>query len=187
MRTLAGILMAAVALPVAAHAQMGTSKSGMIAVAAFKGFDRNGDGGLSRTELNGRGKEKGSDVLFALLEADGDGKLSLKEFAGAGSGPLLGRFDAYDADKNGYITRREFPNFVDPRLVAALDRNHDAKVSLSETRPAFAGSRVMTAKAEPERRKAAPAPARGQSWCWVTGFGDDQWIVEGPASFDGCR
>lgn len=182
------LMVMALAFPAMAQAHMGTSKSGMSAVATFKGLDRNGDNGLSRAELNARGKEKGSDALFALMDADGDGKLSLKEFTGAGSGPLLGRFDAYDADKNGFIVRREFPNFVDPRLVAALDRNRDAKVSLSEIRPVFAGSRVMTAKAEPQRsrRKAVPQP-HGQSWCWVTGFGDDQWIIEGPASFDGCR
>ncbi|MBC7953449.1 MAG: EF-hand domain-containing protein [Rhodospirillaceae bacterium] len=188
MRIPASLFAAVLALPVAAHAQMGTSKPGMAAVATFKGFDRNGDGGLSRAELNARGKEKGSDALFVLMDGDGDGRLSLKEFTGAGSGPLLGRFDAYDVDKNGYIVRREFPNFVDPRLVAALDRNRDRRISLAEIRPAFGGSRVMTAKAEaePARRKAAPPPQR-QSWCWVTGFGDAQWIVEGPVTFDGCR
>lgn len=189
MRTPLCLVLLALAFPVVAHAQMGSSKSGMSAVATFKGLDRNGDGGLSRDELNRRGKEKGGNALFALLDADGDAKLSLKEFTGAGSGALLGRFDAYDADKNGFVARREFPNFVDPRLVAALDRDRDGALSLGEIRPAFAGSGVTTtAKAEVQapRRKAVPqSPA--MSRCWVTGFGDDQWIIEGPVSFDGCR
>ncbi|MBC7908707.1 MAG: EF-hand domain-containing protein [Rhodospirillaceae bacterium] len=180
-------VMAVLAFPVAVQAQMGTSKSGMAAVAMFKGFDRNGDAGLSRAELDGRGREKGSDALFALMDADSDGKLSLKEFTGSGSGPLLGRFDAYDVDKNGYVARREFPNFVDPRLAAALDRNRDGRVSLAEFRPAFAGSRVVQVRAQPERRKAVRPERQGQVWCWVTGFGSDQWTIEAPVTFNGCR
>ena len=189
MRTLSYlVVMAALAFPAAAYAQTGTSKSGMAAVATFKAFDRNGDAGLSRAEMNARGREKGSHALFALMDADGDGRLSLKEFTGSGSGPLLGRFDAYDVDKNGYVAQREFPNFVDPRLASALDRNRDGRVSLAEFRPAFAGSRVLAAKAEqePARRKAQPQ-LRGQSWCWVTGFGSDQWTIEAPVTFNGCR
>lgn len=181
------VVMAALAFPVAAQAHMGRSTSGIAAVATFKGLDRNGDAGLSQAELNKRGREKGSNALFALLDGDSDGRLSLKEFTGAGSGPLLGRFDAYDVDKNGYIVRREFPNFVDPRLVTALDRNRDGKVALAEIRPAFAGSRIEQARAEPMRRKAVRPERQGQSWCWVTGFGSDQWTIEAPVTFDGCR
>lgn len=181
------VVMAALTLPAAVYAHTGTSKSGMMAVATFKTFDRNGDAGLSRAEMNVRGREKGSDALFVMMDADGDGKLSLKEFTGAGSGPLLGRFDAYDVDKNGYVARREFPNFVDPRLVAALDRDRDGLVALAEIRPAFAGSRVVPVKAGPERRKAVKPQAERQSWCWITGFGSDQWTIEAPVTFDGCR
>lgn len=188
MRTMSCLVMLALlALPAAALAQMGSSKSGMVAVATFKSLDRDGDAGLSRSELLARGREKGAKALFTLLDADSDGRLSLKEFNGSGSGPLLGRFDAYDANKDGFVARWEFPNYVDPRLVAALDRNRDNRVALGEIRPAFAGSKAVAAKAEPVRRKAVQSRPQTQPWCWITGFGSDQWTIEVPVSADGCR
>ncbi len=181
------MVLAALALPAAAPAQMGTSKSGIAARAEFNRLDSNGDGGLTANEMLSRGREKGGEAVFALLDGDGDGRLSLKEFSGAPSGAMIGRFDAYDADKNGFVTRKEFPAKLDPLLMTALDRDGDGKVALAEIRPAFAGTRTARAQTAPPTRKTPAAPERQPAGCWVTGFGDNKWIIEGPVTFDGCR
>lgn len=188
------LVLAALALPAAAHAKLeptynGPSKTGRAALASFNGLDRDHDRGLTLDELRGRGRQKGADALFALLDGDGDGRLSLKEFAGAGNGALIGRFDAYDANKDGFIARREFPNIVDPLLFAALDRDHDGRLSLSEVRPAFAGSRVAE-DSTPQPRKPPRAKAPNpDAWCWIPvfGSGEHQWELQAPVIWGRCR
>lgn len=182
-------VVAALVLPAAAHAQVAPSQRGRAALASFNQLDRDGDGGLTLAELRARGKEKAADLLFALLDADGDGRISVKEL-GAVNGALLARFDAYDVNKDGFVTRREFPNYVDPLLVAALDRNRDGRLSLAELRPAFAGSRTAAAQPvaahKPARTK--PADHTGQPTCWITGFGrHHQWTFEAPVTSQPCR
>merc|ERR1719336_1125785 len=55
--------------------------------AAFKRFDRNGDGALSKDELSSAMKSSGDsysdievDAIFSLGDVDGDGEITLEEF-----------------------------------------------------------------------------------------------------------
>lgn len=180
------VLLAAIALPVPLAAQLPPSQQGRAALARFQDFDRNGDRALDRTELQARGRAKGAGTLFALLDADGDGRLSVKEVEGSGGGGRLGRFEAYDADKDGFVTAREFPNFPDPLLMAALDRDGDGRLALGELRPAFAGFRPRVATVEPEPDKARRAEP-GRTWCWVPAIGDDGWGLEAVVVWGKCR
>lgn len=175
-------------LPGTASAQLAPSQGGRAALASFNRLDRDGDHALTLAELRKLGRERGAEALFAMLDADGDGRLSVKEL-GAANGALFARFDAYDVNKDGVVTRREFPNFVDPLLVAALDRDHDGRLSLAEIRPAFAGRRATTVPiaASPQTRPKPPAQAEARPWCWVTGFGKHNWTIEAPVTMQGCR
>ena len=47
-------------------------------------------------------------MMFALMDADGDGKLSLQEFQAAQERI----FKAMDADKDGFVTLQEMQNFM---------------------------------------------------------------------------
>lgn len=177
---------ALVVVPAAALAQLPPSKSGQAALAAFNSLDRDDDRALTLAELRARGREKGAEMLFVMLDANGNGRLEVKEL-GVASGAVLARFDAYDVDKNGYVSVREFPNFVDPVLVEALDRDGDGRLALSELRSSFAGARPRAepvAEGRRDRRAAKPAPP---VWCYVTGFGNNKWVIEAPVVWDRCR
>jgi Ca2+-binding EF-hand superfamily protein len=187
MRSVIGLaVVAALTLPATAHARLEPSTGGRAALAAFNRLDHDGDRGLTRGELLSMGRQKGADALFAMLDANGDGRIAIREF-GAANGALLARFDAYDANRDGFVTRREFPNFVDPRLVAALDRNGDGRLSLAEIRPAFAGARERVAPPVEVRKARVPVTPRPQPYCWVTGFGRDRWTLEAPVTSSACR
>lgn len=185
---LLAMVAAGLVLPVAAQAQLAPSQTGRAAQGTFNRLDRDGDRALTLAEFRALGREKGAAALFVLLDADGDGRLSVKEL-GAPSGALFARFDAYDVNKDGFVARREFPNFVDPLLLVALDRNHDGRVALAELRPAFAGRRAdpVPAAAERPARAKPKNQAPGQSWCWITGFGSDRWTIEAPVMWGPCR
>lgn len=183
---LSTLLVAAVfTLPAATHAALAPSESGRAAFARFKAIDTDGDRILSRVELSRLGRERGADALFALLDADRDGALSVAEVAAAG-GPGLARFQAYDADRDGTVTRREFPRFADPLLLAALDGNRDGGLELRDLRPEFAGWRPAPSEAPKAERadRREPLPL-----CWVPNFGGgDDWMIEMPVvvSRSGC-
>ncbi|MGE5514738.1 MAG: EF-hand domain-containing protein [Bacteroidota bacterium] len=179
-------VVAALVLPATAGAQLAPSQGGCAALAAFNRLDRDGDHAVTLAELRRLGRDRGADRLFVLLDADGDGRISVKEL-GAANGALLARFDAYDANKDGFVSRHEFPNFVDPLLVAALDRNHDGRLSLAELRPTFAGARAATPLAPMTRQARAQTKPQPQSWCWVTGFGSHDWTIEAPVVWGNCR
>lgn len=176
----------ALVLPATATAQVAPSQRGRAALASFNHLDRDGDRALTLAELRLRGREKGADALFALMDGDGDGRLAVKEL-GAHTGALLARFDAYDANKDGFVARREFPTFVDPLLLTALDRNRDRRVSLAEIRPALAGIRAKTIPVAAQRPERAKAQQQRQPYCWIPGFGDGDWIIEAPVMWDRCR
>jgi hypothetical protein len=148
-----------------ARAAMPPSPVERAALARFNRLD--GDGGLSRRELARLGSVHAADQLFALLDPQGDGRITLASIAQRGNAALLARFRAYDADKRGVVTRRDFPNYVDPALFAALDTNHDGRLSLAELRPEFAGSHAREnppPPPPPPERHPAPRPGRP---CWT--------------------
>lgn len=177
-------VVAALVFPAAAQAQLAPSSTGRAALASFNRLDADRDHALTLAELRMHGREKAAEALFALLDADGDGRLSLKELGA--NGAMLARFEAYDANKDGFVARREFPNFVDPLLVTALDRNRDGRLSLAELRPAFAGARAMQPAPAVKSVRARTA-AKPPAWCWITGFGSDQWTIEAPVMWQRCR
>lgn len=47
-------------------------------------------------------------MMFALMDANGDGKLSLQEYQAAQERI----FKAMDADKDGFVTLQEMQNFI---------------------------------------------------------------------------
>lgn len=181
------LVAAALTLPAAALAAQAPSESGRAAFARFKALDTDGDRVLGRAELARLGRERSADALFALLDADGDRRLSVKEVEAAG-GPGLARFQAYDANRDGVVTRQEFPSFADPLLLAALDGDGDGGLELRDLRPEFAGWRP----AAPDQAPEAARPARDEPPppCWVPNFGGgDDWMIEVPVvvSPAGCR
>ena len=71
---------------------------------------------------------------------------------------------------------------------AVLVCDRDGRVDLAEFRPAFAGSRAAAAKVAPDQpRKVARAEEKRRPYCWVTGFGDNEWTLEAPVAWDNCR
>jgi Ca2+-binding EF-hand superfamily protein len=188
------VLMAAAILPASAFAkiepsvQAGTLQSGnRAAYARFKALDYDHDGGLTWGELQSRGRQYGADTLFLLLDADGDGRISLKEIAGRNEGARLARFDAYDVDKNGVVTRREFPAFLDRYLFEALDADHDGRLSLAELRPAFAGAPAQRRPPPVQEARHHPAEPPRLPLCWVPMPGRGQVRMVAPVAAGACR
>ncbi|MGE0605838.1 MAG: EF-hand domain-containing protein [Pirellulales bacterium] len=81
----------------------------------FADIDKNGDGSIDKEEIQqlvqlmaarqGGGNGQGGQFLERLKQADkdGDGKLSKEE----APGPLQGRFEEFDANKDGFIDQQE--------------------------------------------------------------------------------
>lgn len=189
MRSKLPIIVAVLALPVTAHASLPPSDTGRAAFAAFNSFDADLDRALSQGELLVRGHQPAMDALFVMLDQNGDGRLSLQEMQGRG-GAQISRLDAYDANRDGYVTRQEFPNRLDPYLFTALDRTGDGRIELADIRPSFAGWRAQP-RPEPRRaetvtaRREVPPPTR--TYCWVPVIGADGWQIEGPVVWEPCR
>jgi Ca2+-binding EF-hand superfamily protein len=108
---------------------------------AFWNLDRDGDGSLVQAEFvasrgNDKAVKKATD-LFAILDADHDGKLTLQEFT---KRPPQARFCEYDVDGDGRLSVKEFQAVELPgasesraqRMLSALDRDGDGKLSLEE-------------------------------------------------------
>jgi Ca2+-binding EF-hand superfamily protein len=192
MKILPALMLLAPALLLAApgQAKIPPSDLGRAALGRFQSLDSNHDGRLSWDELNGRGRAYGADTLFVLLDANGDGRLDLKEIQGKGdeAGARVARFDAYDVNKDGYVTRQEFPAFVDRRLFDALDANHDGAVSLAELRPAFAAPpRHAAPPPVREARHHHPPAKAGQPVCWIPSFNSGRVEMEMPVTSHHCR
>lgn len=188
MRTKLALIVASLVLPVTAWAALPPSETGRAAFAAFKSLDTNMDRMLDRDELLARGHGAAMNALFVMLDSSGDGRISLEEMQGRGSGALISRLDAYDVNKDGYVTRQEFPDRFDPYLFRALDRTGDGRVQLADIRPSFAGWR---AEAPGERTQTAQVrretPPATRTWCWVPVIGADGWQIEGPVVWGRCR
>lgn len=133
---------------------------------AFNRFDTDGDGVLSVAELRKMLTtiQASGKVLYKLperelrrrldaVDRDGDGVLSPEEFCALAASiedaepvdwPRVIGFAEFDADGNGYLTKREFGNFVrakgnkalSPTEVTKLfqkyDTNDDGKLDLAE-------------------------------------------------------
>ncbi len=72
-------------------------------------------GGMMRGEMMGGGFGRGGimgpmmmRMIFSLMDADGDGKISLQEFQAAHERI----FKAMDANKDGYVTLEEMQDFI---------------------------------------------------------------------------
>lgn len=108
----------------------------------LKAMDKNNDGKVSRDEFTGPAPR------FDRIDADGDGYLTLQEVrqfaaraaaASPGQGAFA-RFDAIDKNKDGKISREEFPGPA--KRFDRLDADHDGSLTRAElhaaasTRPA---------------------------------------------------
>ncbi|MCL7031804.1 hypothetical protein MKW94_005725 [Papaver nudicaule] len=101
-------------------------------VEAFKLIDKDGDGRITRSELEsvlqrvgGAGEPPNKDevmTIFSVIDTDGDGFITLEEFTAISSAfePAVGSelrdvFDFFDTDKNGNISAEELGVFPEKR------------------------------------------------------------------------
>ena len=93
-------------------------------------FDSNGDGAISRGEI-----EQVRDERFAAFDANGDSALSLAEFEGLWLDFMRERmvdgFQRFDADGDGLITAAEIDRPLD-RAMQWMDRNEDGVIDRSD-------------------------------------------------------
>jgi Ca2+-binding EF-hand superfamily protein len=95
-----------------------------------------------------------ASVRFLILDLNGDGYLSLSEAAGIGD--VVERFDRADADRDGYLSAREFDRLERMRVRTVTTRRERVRTSVA--RDARAAEREEAASAE-----AAPSAAAGAS------------------------
>lgn len=99
---------------------------------AFYRADHNRDGSLSRGEFLG-GEDPNEDDdredAFWNLDNNRDNRIAFSEWHGT-----RGRFDALDANRDGYITLAELRGTTDapPDLFTSVDRNRDGSVTKDE-------------------------------------------------------
>ena len=102
----------------------------LAAMEVFSAIDANGDNRLSQAEI-----DKVRNDRHAAYDLNGDGNLSLDEFAGLWqetTRPLTVRaFQILDADGDAVITRAEYDRLL-ANIVELLDRNRDGSLSMSD-------------------------------------------------------
>ena len=121
--------------------------------ARFKEADKNGDGKVSKDEWPGRPEG------FARVDKDGDGAISPQEFeaamrfmaamgggGGGGEKPMM-RFERFDANKDGKLSREEFKG--DDATFKGLDADGDGFLTPQEFEKA-AGKRPGKGPGEPD-------------------------------------
>ena len=106
---------------------------GQLAVSAmevFEGIDADGDGRLTQAEI-----DKVRSDRHAAHDANGDGNLSLEEFAGLWhetTRPLTVRaFQMLDTDGDAVVTRAEYDRPL-AGIVERLDRDRDGGLSMKD-------------------------------------------------------
>ena len=112
---------------------MGFLDRGQLAVSAmevFEAVDADGDGKLTQAEI-----DKLRNDRHAAHDANGDGNLSLEEFAGLWhetTRPLTVRaFQTLDTDGDAVITRAEYDRPL-AGIVERLDRDGDGSLSMKD-------------------------------------------------------
>lgn len=88
-------------------------RGGMMGRSGMMGGGMMGHHGMMSGRMMGQGQSGGMApmmmrMMFSLIDADGDGKLSLQEFQAAHERI----FKAIDANKDGFISFEEMQNFI---------------------------------------------------------------------------
>jgi len=126
---------------------------------AFKEFDTNADGFISKDELSNAMANFGHvisndeiDKMIALVDVDGNGLVDFKEFIHLMDNNCLiqneddemkNLFHMFDANKDGYITEKEIKNMMKNlgekvrkkdvrKMMKEADLNKDGKISFRE-------------------------------------------------------
>lgn len=98
----------------------------------FQRFDQDGDGKVTRAEM-----EAVRDGKFGEFDGDGDGEMSLDEFQGLwlqmARSRMVDHFQHLDADGDGKITRAEYDRPFEV-VMTRMDRNEDGAVTMRELR-----------------------------------------------------
>ena len=94
--------------------------------AAFDRIDRDRDGFITAAELDAARLE-----TFQQMDINGDNRLTREEMVAARGEAAGARFAELDADKNGFVTRREFLD-AGRAIFRAADANGDGKLSFEE-------------------------------------------------------
>jgi Ca2+-binding EF-hand superfamily protein len=127
----------------------------------FRSFDKNNDGHITMEELEQVMKQCGQNptklevkLLMNQVDKDHNGKITMDEFCDYMANPprhryaeddLRGRFEIFDKDGDGFITKpemteivaelelgAEFPVEVIESIFEEADVNHDGKISYQE-------------------------------------------------------
>ena len=113
------------------HGYMGHDRHGM-ATKMFDRFDTDGNGAISKTEVDGVRKSE-----MSKHDANNDGKLGLEEFEGLWVGYMRERmvdhFQRLDADGDALVTDEEISKPLN-RIMSWLDRNDDDTLTRDELR-----------------------------------------------------
>jgi hypothetical protein len=102
-----------------------------------------------------------SRVRFQILDLNGDGYLSISEAAGIAD--VVERFDRADADRDGYLSAREFDRLDRVKLRKGTAKRHVRTSVARDARAAAREAAAESASAETTAGAAAGGSARPAS------------------------